>query len=218
MKKSWLAVLAVPVVAYPAAAWYLGSQVESALDTQYKQMQTLPYAKIVERTYERGVFSATESVTIELFGDMTRAMRKAATDTPTPIEPMRMRFDSRIQHGPLVDGALAAAVVDSELVLDGGTQAEVARVMGDKSPLTGRTVFNFDGSGTANVLSPAFSSQFTNPESGEAVDIAWEGVTADIEFAPEMARYTVRGAAPKLDINRWRPATHVCRRPPALQR
>ena len=113
MKKSWLAVLAVPVVAYPAAAWYLGSQVESALDAQYKQMQTLPYAKIVERTYERGVFSASESVTIELFGDMTRAMRKAATDTPTPIEPMRMRFDSQIQHGPLVDGALAASVFHS---------------------------------------------------------------------------------------------------------
>ena len=125
MKKTWLALLAAPVVAYPAAAWYLGSQVESTLSAQYEQVETLPYMKLVERSYERGVFSATESVTIELFGAMMQTLRQAAPDGQA-AEPMRIRFSSQIQHGPFAGGALAAAVVDSELVLDAATQAEVA--------------------------------------------------------------------------------------------
>lgn len=202
MKKSWLAVLAVPVVAYPAAAWYLGSQVESTLEAQYKQMETLPYARVVERSYDRGVFSATESVTIELFGDMMRAMQKTTADAPgdTALDPVRIRFDSQIQHGPFAGGAFAAAVVDSEAVFDADIQDEVAKLFGDKKPLTGRTVFNLDGSGTAKVLSPAFGSQFTNPETGKPVNVSWEGVNVDVEFAPGMAHYTMRGGAPKLDV------------------
>ncbi|TVO58836.1 YdgA family protein [Denitromonas halophila] len=199
MKKTWLALLAVPVVAYPAAAWYLGSQVESTLSAQYKQVETLPYMKVVERTYERGVFSATESVTVELFGAMMQAVQQATPDAP-PAEPMRISFRSQIQHGPFAGGTLAAAVVDSELVLDAATQAEVAKLFGNNKPLTGHTVFKLDGSGTATVLSPAFASQFAKPETGEPVNIAWEGIRATVDFAPGMSRYTMNGEAPKLEV------------------
>ncbi len=199
MKKTWLALLAAPVVAYPAAAWYLGSQVESTLSAQYKQVETLPYMKLVERSYERGVFSATESVTIELFGAMMQTLQQDAPDGQ-PTEPMRIRFSSQIQHGPFAGGALAAAVVDSELVFDAATQAEVAKLFGNNKPLTGHTVFKLDGSGTATVLSPAFASQFPNPETGEPVSIAWEGIKAAVDFAPGMSRYTMTGEAPKLEI------------------
>ncbi len=202
MKKSWLALLAAPVIAYPAAAWYFGSQVESTLASQYRQVEALPYARIVERTYEGGVFSARESITIELFGDLTRALQDAAADAPgdTPAEPLRIRLSSRIQHGPFIGGAFAAAVVDSELVLDADTKTELAPLFGDNKPLTARTVFRVDGGGRATVLSPAFSSRFASPESGEAVDVAWEGVAAELDFAPDMSHYTVRGAAPRLEI------------------
>ncbi|MCB1953608.1 MAG: YdgA family protein [Zoogloeaceae bacterium] len=199
MKKTWLALLAAPVVAYPAAAWYLGSQVESTLNAQYKQVETLPYMKLVERTYERGVFSATESVTVEAFGAMMHAMQQATPDAP-PAEPLRIRFNSQIQHGPFAGGTLAAAVVDSELVLDAATQAEVAKLFGNNTPLTSHTVFKLDGSGTSKVLSPAFASQFPNPETGEPVSIAWEGISATVDFAPGMSRYTMTGEAPKLEV------------------
>lgn len=199
MKKSWLALLAAPVVAYPAAAWYLGSQVESTLSAQYQQAETLPYLKVVERTYERGVFSATESVTIELFGAMMQMMQQANPDAP-PAEPMRIRFRSQIQHGPFAGGALAAAVVDSQLVFDATTQAEVAKLFGSNTPLTSHTVFKLDGSGTATVLSPAFATQVPNPDTGEAVNIAWEGIRATVDFAPGMTRYTMTGDAPRLEV------------------
>ncbi|MBT0960088.1 YdgA family protein [Denitromonas iodatirespirans] len=200
MKKSWLALIAAPVIAYPAAAWYLGARVESTLDAQYKQAETLPYAKIVERTYERGVFSASESVTIELFGDMMRALQASADAPDTPAQPLRIRFQSQIQHGPFAGGALAAAVVDSELVFDADTQAEVAKLFGDNKPLTGHTVFKLDGSGTSKVLSPAVNAQIPNPETGEPVDVAWQGISAEVDFAPNMTRYTMRGEAPKLEV------------------
>ena len=202
MKKSWLALLAVPVVAYPAAAWYFGAQVQSTLDAQYKHAQTLPYAKIVERTYARGVFKSSESVTIELFGDMMRAIHQATAGSAdgVPGQAVRIRISSQIAHGPFAGGALAAAVVDSALVLDADTQAKAATLLGDLPPLSSHTVFDFDGSGTASVVSPAFSAQFANPETGKPVTIAWEGITADVDFAPNMVRYSLRGAAPKFEV------------------
>ena len=202
MKKSWLALLAVPVVAYPAAAWYLGAQVQSTLDAQYKHAQTLPYAKIVERTYARGVFKSSESVTIELFGDMMRAIHQATAGSAdgVPGQAVRIRISSQIAHGPFAGGALAAAVVDSALVLDADTQAKAATLLGDLPPLSSHTVFDFDGSGTASVVSPAFSAQFDNPDTGKPVTIAWEGITADVDFAPNMVRYSLRGAAPKFEV------------------
>lgn len=201
MKKSWLALLAVPALAYPAAAWYLGARVESTLDAQYQQLESLPYAKVVERRYERGVFGATESVTLELFGDMMRAMHNAA-DTPdgAPTQPLRLRFTSQIQHGPFAGGALAAAVVDSQLVFDTDTQAELAKLFGANAPLTGHTVFKLDGSGTATVSSPAVSTQIPDQNTGAPLDIAWQGIDAVVDFAPGMTRYSLRGEAPRLEL------------------
>jgi hypothetical protein len=62
------------VLAYPASAWYLGREVELAIDEPYKQVESGPYIKSVKREYRRGVFSSKETVSFELFGDMLRPM------------------------------------------------------------------------------------------------------------------------------------------------
>jgi uncharacterized protein YdgA (DUF945 family) len=203
MKKTWIALIALPVVAYPAASWYLGKQVQNTLDQQYAQAETLPYIKVVERTYDRGIFSATESVTIEIFGDLMRAMQKTAAengDAPaTPAEPLRLSFHSNIQHGPWING-LSAATIDSELILPEALQAEAGKLLGDQKPLTAHTVIQLDSSGTSTVRVPAFSSALPALDGGEPGQLSWDGFEANVRFSADMAHYTMEGKAPRLSI------------------
>ena len=199
MKKTWLAVLALPVIAYPAASWYLGKQVQNNLDKQYAQLEALPYAKVVERSYERGLFAATETVTIEFFGDMMRSMAANLPAGAEAPEPVRLTFNSAIAHGPFAAG-LSAAVIDSELVLPEDVQAETRKLFGDAKPLTAHTVIKLDGSGSSAVKSPAFNAPMPAVDGGEPGQFAWEGLDVSVDFSSDMKRYTMDGTAPKLEI------------------
>lgn len=211
MKKSHIALLvAIPVIAYPAAAWLLGRQVESALGEQYKQMESLPYLKVVKREYQRGVYSADETVTFEAFGDMFRALSAAQADESAenaedgaqprpPLKPLQFTLRTHYKHGPFPGGSsLAAAVADSELELGEGFDA--ASVLGDKKPMTAHTIYGFSGGGSSEVSSPAFAASLPNAQSGSTTRLAWEGVTAKIDFSKHLARYTLQATAPKLEI------------------
>ncbi len=211
MNKALLATLvAVPVAAaYPAASWYLGQQVESALADQYKALENIPYLKVIERKYERKLFDATEVVTFEVMGEMARALEKSrkesaeadpsqAKEGQTPIEPLRFTVSSQIQHGPLAGFKTpAAAVQDSELVFSDQTKKEIAKIIGDKKPLTVHTVYRFDGGGVTELTSPAFSA---TPD-GQTGKIAWEGFKATVNFAKRMQTYSYTAEAPRLDID-----------------
>lgn len=216
-KPALIAAIAVPVLlAYPAASWVLGTQIESALSDQYKQIESMPYVKVVERKFERGVFASTEVVTFEVMGDMFRSLEKArktaraeaaaadpeaAKTAPAPLQPLRFTVRSEIKHGPLPGmSALAAATSDSELVLDATTQQELARLIGDKKPLTAHTVYRFDGGGSSDVASPAFAASFPGVEPDTVNRMSWEGFTAKVDFARGMQSYTIAGDAPKLEI------------------
>jgi uncharacterized protein YdgA (DUF945 family) len=214
MKKFlWILLAAVLLVglAYPASAWYLGSQVELAVNEPYKQVESVPYIKIVKREYRRGVFSSEETVTFELFGDILRLMDQtqkrsaagnpAATTAGEPLKPFSVTVRSHIKHGPLPDGkTFAAAIVDSELDADERFKPDLAKVLGDKKLVTAHTVYRFDGNGESIVTSPAFVT--TLPEEGPdaSSQLSWEGVKANVHFTKDLASYTIQGEAPKLEV------------------
>jgi len=204
MKKSWIALIALPVVAYPATSWYLGKQVEDTLDRQYAQAESLPYVKVVERKYDRGVYGATETVTIEVLGDMMRAMDKMTAEGGEPTDasppPLRFTFHSTIKHGPWIGGP-NAAVIDSELVLPAELQADVAKVLGEAKPMTAHTTIHLDGSGVSDAAVPAFSTPLPAIEGGEPGQLAWDGLQARVAFTADMASYTLEGNAPRLTVS-----------------
>lgn len=214
MKKSGLiAAIAVPVVlAYPVASWVLGKQVETTLAEQYKQLESIPYVKVIDRKYERGVFASSEVVTFEVMGDMFRSIEKAQKDAaaadpeaaktaPAPLEPLRFTLRSEIKHGPAPGmAAFAAAIADSELVLDGKMQQEIAKLIGDKKPLTAHTVYRFDGGGTSDVASPAFAATFPGEQPDTVNRLSWEGFRATVDFTRNLQSYTMTGDAPKLEV------------------
>lgn len=208
----FLAVVLLLVLAYPASAWYLGRQIELAVDEPYKQIESLPYIKIVKREYRRGVFSSEETVTFELFGDLLRFMEQAqkrsaagnpeaATPSGEPFKPISVTVQSHIKHGPLPDGKnFAAAIVDSELEADERFKPALAKVLGDKKLLTAHTLYRYEGDGESIVTSPAFVITIQGAGSDASVQLSWEGVKANIHFTKDFASYTLQGEAPKLEV------------------
>ncbi|HMV52561.1 MAG TPA: YdgA family protein [Rhodocyclaceae bacterium] len=207
-----VALVAAPIGAYLLASWIVGAKVQSALDEQYKILEGLPYIKVADRKYERGLFSATETVTFEVMGDMFRALQKAqkeaaaadpeaaAADTVV-LEPLRFTVRSSFKHGPLPGfSTLAAATSDSELVLDDKTMQELKPVLGDNKPLTAHTVYRFDGGGVSNISSPAFSMNMPGDSPENVGKLAWQGFTATMEFDKGLANYRMTGDAPRMQM------------------
>jgi uncharacterized protein YdgA (DUF945 family) len=215
MKKSTVIgiVVALALLAYPVTAWWTGKQVETRLAEQYKMLEEMPFVKVVKRDFQGGFASSQETVTFELFGDTFRSLAKAQKEAlasnpdtahdPAAAElmkPAQITVRTNIKHGPFAGGGLVAAVADSELVFDDKMKAELAKVFGDKKPLAVHTVFNFGGGGSSSVTSPAFAT--TVPAEGGASNrVSWEGIKLDVDFASGMKSFTLRGAAPKLEVH-----------------
>lgn len=211
-KNTAAALAAVPltlVLAYPATAWIVGQRVETAIAQNYRLLDDNPSVKIVSRDYQRGLFSATETLTVELLGNVTQAMarqrQEAIAANPgvqlPPVRPILLTVRSRIQHGPFPGlRSFAAASVDSELVLAGELQKQVEGVLGDQKPLQVRSEYRFDGSGTSTLASPAFSTHWQASEGAGHNTLAWGGLSMHVDFAPGMRRYSIRAEAPKLEL------------------
>ncbi|MEO8156608.1 MAG: YdgA family protein [Betaproteobacteria bacterium] len=215
MKKILLILLAVALIlilAYPTSAWYVGRQAEAIAGQPYRQVESMPYIKIIKREYKRGIFSAEETVTFELFGDLARFMEQsqqrnaaaipdAVAPAAQPFKPLQVTVRSHVRHGPLPDGRqLAAAFVDSELEVDERFKPALAKVLGDRKLLTAHTVYGFDGEGESTFISPAFVTTLAQDGAAAPLQVSWEGIKARLSFTREMASYTMQGEAPKLDI------------------
>jgi len=207
-----IALVAAPVGAYMLASWIVGAKVQSALDEQYKILEGLPYIKVADRKYDRGLFSATETVTFEVMGDMFRALQKAQNEAAAAdpeaaraaivaLEPLRFTVRSSFKHGPLPGfSTFGAATSDSELVLDEKTMQELKAVLGDNKPLTAHTVYRFDGGGVSNINSPAFSLNMPGDAPDNVGKLSWQGFTATMDFDKGLAGYRMTGDAPKMEV------------------
>ena len=194
MKKAWLAVIALPALAYPASAWYLGKQVEAQLGAQYAlATQSIPNMKVVERQYARTIFDAEERVLIEVPPSMLPPPRD-----DQPRGPVHVEIRNSVAHGPFVSGALGAARAHSEvrILVDG--KPLLTEFFGEQPVMVSDTTFAFDGSGHGTGSSPAFTASLTDPDSGEAVKLDWGGIQATAEFAAGMRSYRFDGRVPHL--------------------
>lgn len=209
-KTTRIALVAVPLaLAYPAAAWLIGMQVETAIARNYDLIADNPSLQIVDRDYRRRLFGATETLTLELFANLTqlatqqRQQALAANPGMTlpPVRPMRVTVRSEIRHGPLPGlSTFAAAVVDSELVLDDALGAQLTGLFGEQKPLQTHTVYRFDGGGVSTLSSPPFSTYWPAAEGAGQNTLAWDGLTMSVDFERGLRRYALRAEAPRLEF------------------
>lgn len=176
-----LGVIALGVAAYVGATAWSGQKIQSAYNTALDRMATqMPFVKVVDRQYDKGLWASTSTVTVELGCvppvDADAGGEGAASAEAAPAQPLRLTLRERIHHGPLPGGkGFGAAAIDSEIVLPENMQQALAKVFGDARPLTFTSLVGFDGRYTSEVSSPA--AQYTS-EQGEK--FVWQGLKATL--------------------------------------
>lgn len=196
-------VVAVLAVGYPASAWYLGSQIEKAHADVRAMVAAQPYLKIVNESYERGLFSASETTTIEIpaalfqpAGTETEA-GEAAAEKAKAEPPIRITIKTAIEHGPLPGfSTLAAGREISTMEFEEPLRTKIAEAFGGEQPFDIRTTYDFQGGGRSTFASKAFKLVLPaeTPESNAI--LRGESMELVMEFSRGLADYSLRGTAP----------------------
>lgn len=216
-KKAVLGVLAAAIaVAYGGSTWWAASQIKSRYDIAFDELpKQTAMVRVVERSYDRSFLGAVSTVTLEIGcapeavaaapapaakpaeGEEAEADEdKDAEADATPSKPFRITLRDTIHHGPLAGGSLAAATIDSELVLDAKTQAEVEKLFGKAKPLTVHTKVGFSGAFTTDMtVAPV---KLTEDGKGQ---FNWQGAQAraEVNAARTQVRYEL--TMPGMDFN-----------------
>ena len=194
-------VAAVLAVGYPASAWYLGSQIENAHAEVRAMMAAQPYLNIVNESYERGLFGASETTTIEIpaafFQPVGTETEEAPAEKQDADRPLRITIRTAIKHGPLPGfAALAAGSETSTIEFDEPLRAKIAEAFGSEQPFDIRTTYDFQGGGRSTFASKPFKLVLPGetPESNET--FSGEATELVMEFSRGLADYTVRGTVP----------------------
>lgn len=183
----------------------------------YQQLSENPNVKVVKREYERGLFGATEVVTLEFFGNLSKlqSAEQPVEESPTPDgvaapalpaappppKPLQLTFRSEIKHGPFLGfSGFGAASEETELVLDSDMAKEVAKVLGDKKPVQIHTDYGFGGGGVTKITVPAFTSTQPSKDGQGSTTVVWEGLTMTLDFAKSMKSYKAQLDMPKIDV------------------
>ncbi|MFM9922325.1 YdgA family protein [Variovorax sp. H27-G14] len=203
-KKAVLGVLAAAIaVAYGGSTWWAGTQIKSRYDAALDELpKQTAMVRVTDRQYERGFFGAVSTVTLEIgcAPDATAAATPAPAkpaegeeadaddeeEAAAPAKPLRITIRDTIHHGPIAGGTLAGATIDSELVLDEKTQANVKKLFGEAKPVSAHTKVGFGGAFTTDLtVAPAKLA-----EAGKG-QFAWQGaqVRMDVNAARTQARY-----------------------------
>ncbi len=138
-------VIAAALAATSACAWaglssYTGRSVERSLNQQYDKLAELPFVKVRERHYERSLTAATGEVTLAIGWPDRKLAGKAGGKAG-----FELKVRHRISHGPFTRDGLAAARIDTELVVPESIRAEVAALFSDRVPLAASTRVGFGG-------------------------------------------------------------------------
>jgi uncharacterized protein YdgA (DUF945 family) len=187
MNRAAVAGVGVVVVlgaAYLGATAWSGQQTQARYHEQMARAQArLPFIRISEEKFDKGFFTSTSTTTLR-FGCAS------ATDKDGPS----VTVISTIHHGPLADGSLAAAVIDSQLRISSAALQQAVAAFGGV-PLTMRTVVGFAGNASSTFASPPASVPV-----GSGGAVVWQGMTGSLESSSDARSVSYRVKSPGLSF------------------
>lgn len=183
-----VAALAVVIVAVGTVAGtaYSGYRVRTHLDAQLARAgEQMPFVRVVAHSSSGGVLSSTRTVTYQI-----------GCDTPGSGKPLLLTQHDTIRHGPLPGFAsLGAADIDTTLSFPPDVSADVARLFGDRAPLTVKTAVGFDG---------RFVSRFESPQGAvsgpQGQQINWRGLSGTLVGDADMSFARYEFAMPGMEL------------------
>lgn len=183
MNKSYVAVgvVVAACAAYVGAAATIGHQLEKNMRAMSAAAQAeLPTLRLTDERYERGLFSATHTVTLRIGCDAPDAAASAPREAITIVQ--------HVKVGPLPGfKGLGAATIDTEVAMDAATRQQVAKVFGTDKPFLVHTDVAFSGASRTHFSIARFHQTGSK---GEQVD--FQGLTGDVDNSASVLEYDVR--------------------------
>ena len=122
----------------------------------------------------------------------------AAASVEKVQKPMQLHVINRIKHGPLPGFAgFGAATIETELVLDADSQAEVTKLFGKVKPLEILTRLGYTGGGHVTISSPSLTTVMEKNKE----KVNWQGFKMDVDFEKEYKTFKFNASAPGLTID-----------------
>jgi uncharacterized protein YdgA (DUF945 family) len=168
MKKIIAILVAAGVIGVPAATWHFGNKAEaSAQGFSNIFSRAAPYVTVAGTDYKKGFFSSTQ--TIRLRAGLPGVETKAGEE---------IVIENVIDHGPLPGfSSVGAARITHNVIWPASVKADLAKVWGDKAPLSAVTRMSIGGGGTTTFSSPAASGKL------EGTSFAFKGLEGKMNFA-----------------------------------
>lgn len=164
----------IAVGGYVGATAVVGARVKTEFETSTEAItKQLPFAKVLDQKYEKGLFSSTRTTKLQLG---CFQVPPGENGEQRPREPIVITWRDEIKHGPLPGfKGIGAASVDTEFVMSDEVQKDMAKLFGKEKPLTIHTLVGWDGSTKTQIASP--KATFKDAKDGEVV---WAGLTGTI--------------------------------------
>ena len=196
----FIAAVAVVVVAgYSASSWYFGKQIETAHQRIDTEIAALPFLKLVSHEYERGVFSASEAITIEIPAAFIGMASAAASESAVP--PLRLTLKSAILHGPIPGfSTFAAGSATTVVEFEKAIQEKVLEAFSGKPAAEIRSLYDFGGDGVAKLTSPAFKTTLPGKTQDQSATMSGDGLELSVAFVQGMTQYSMQGSAPRFEV------------------
>ena len=173
------AAVALAVVAYGGATWYLGQRAQASYQEALEEVRKVLGAEtVVSQDYQKGFFTSQAKVVLQWTPPAS-----ADASEPAP-QPLRVVVNSAVRHGPLAGGALAAAVVESRFALE-GLDAKAGTLLAKAQAPTLTTVHGLTGSHHMKLIVPA------GELGDEEVTMRWQEMKT--EFSVSGDRTQVKG-------------------------
>ncbi len=201
MKRIVLSLLALALVLLVIAPMGFGFWAEHRLQALLEAITENGVVDYTVVNTQRGWFTTTSEVVLEVGGDIGRAYRAYQIKAKVnDVQPLKLTLRNTIHHGPFpwfgVDGGLtdlipSVATVDSEVVAFGSSKPLAKPV-----PLTIHTRLALLGGGHTNMRVPKFQG-LTDNGSGT---VTWSGLDADFDFGAGFKSLRTRLRAPLLTL------------------
>ncbi len=167
MKKIIAILVAAGVIGVPAATWHFGNKAEaSAQGFANIFSRAAPYITVTGTDYKKGFLNSTQ--TIRLRASLPGVTEKSSEE---------IIIENVIEHGPLPGfSGVGAARITHNVVWPAKIKAELAKVWGDKAPLSAVTRMSIGGGGSTTFSSPAANGK------NEELTYAFQGIDGVMNF------------------------------------
>ncbi|WP_027017273.1 YdgA family protein [Comamonas composti] len=153
-KKTVLAAgVALAIVAYGGATWYMGQKAEASYQEAVTRLGKLIGEKtILTNEYRKGFFSADARLVLEWKQPQVE-QEHDGDETAEPPKPMHLVVNSHVRHGPMAGGRFAAAATVSNFAIE-GMDEKSRQVLAKATAPTLTTVHHLGGSHSLRFVLP----------------------------------------------------------------